>query len=307
MNFVSRAYWVVAQDDERGRLVGSLGHAPEGAHLELFDLVGTVSFAVQADFRRHFFRTLGHHRRCHAIGGFIDQVAREVLRLGDDASGLHRTFHGLCIVRVAMHIAWHDNGDGVDLLVLLVAVAFVVARIEVADEGAFDDCAQSLARGNGGLGYDEGEAADAFAFQSTHSGAGELAQFRCRKSLGFAAADEEQPFRFQPRGAMEQRCFESLAGYFAARNHVLGSFAHASVAGFDGYNWLVFLALIFFALIKDHYDQAIGFQLRRNVGGEICIHDGLSSVSTVEGETRNSAMDVWPSRAALAVIPTNTV
>src|SRR6266446_2573274 len=145
MNFVSRAYWVVAQDDERGRLVGSLGHTPERAHLELFDLVRTVSFAVQADFRRHFFRTLGHHGWRHAIRRFVDQVAGEVLRLGDDASGLHRTFHRLRIVRVAMHIAWHDNGDGVDLLVLLVAVAFVVPRIEIADERAFDYRSQSLA------------------------------------------------------------------------------------------------------------------------------------------------------------------
>ena len=171
MNFVSRAYGIVAQDDERGRLVGSLGHSPECAHLELFDLVGAVGLAVQANFRRHFLGALGHHGRSHAIGGFVDQVAREVLRLGDDASGLHRAFHGLCIVRVAMH----DDGEGVDLLVFLVAVAFVVPRIEVADEGAFDDRAQSLARGNGGLRNNEGEAADAFALQRSHRCAGELA------------------------------------------------------------------------------------------------------------------------------------
>jgi hypothetical protein len=50
--------------------------------------------------------------------------------------------------------------------------------------------------------------------------------------------------------------------------------------------------LVFFAAIEDDHDQAIGFQLRRSGGGEVCIHDGLASVSTAEGGLRNSATEV---------------
>ena len=117
--------------DQRGRFVGALGDAPECAHLQFFDLVRAVDFALQADFRRHLFRAVGEDGRRHAIGGLVDQVAREVLRLADDAGFVQPPF---CSAGL---IAAGDDGERIDLLVL--AVALVVVGIEVADECAFDD------------------------------------------------------------------------------------------------------------------------------------------------------------------------
>ena len=126
-----RACGFVAQDDQRGRFVGTLGHAPESSHLQFLDLVGAVDFALQSDFLRHLLGAIGEDGRRHAIRGFVDQVASEVLRLADDAGFVQRAVCSLAL------IAAGDHGERIDLLVL--AIALVVVGIEVADERAFHD------------------------------------------------------------------------------------------------------------------------------------------------------------------------
>ena len=167
VNIFCRALGLIAQHDQSGRFLGSLGDSPECAHLELSDLVGAVDFALQADVRRHFLGAFGHYGWRHAIGRFVGQVAGEVLRLGDDASGLHGAFQ-------CLGIAGHDDGDGVDLLVfvLVIAIALVVAGIEVAYESAFNDGAYGVRGGDSVLGQSEGKAADVFSFQGAHGGTG---------------------------------------------------------------------------------------------------------------------------------------
>src|SRR5579859_3891182 len=91
---------------------------------------------------------------------------------------------------------------------------------------------------------------------------------------------------------MEQRGFKHLAGDFAAGNYIFGGFADGGIGALDGWRRLIFFAVgffvaIFFGAIEYDGDQAIGFQLRRDGGGEVCIHDGIFSVSTVRGEMRN--------------------
>ncbi len=44
---------LIAHDDQGGRLLGALGDAPEGAHLQLGELFGGVDLALEADFRCH--------------------------------------------------------------------------------------------------------------------------------------------------------------------------------------------------------------------------------------------------------------
>src|SRR5580704_10891734 len=118
----------VAQYNERGRFIRSLGHAPEGAHLQLFQFVSAVDFYLQTNFLRHFSSPLGEDGRRHVVAGLIDQFTSEILRLTDDASLVHRFLQ----LRL---IATSDDGQEVDLLIL--AVALIGIGIEVADERPF--------------------------------------------------------------------------------------------------------------------------------------------------------------------------
>ena len=111
------------------------------------------------------------------IGRFVDQIAGEVLRIGDDARGLQSALEGL-------GVALHDYGEVVDLLVVLIILAaLVVAGLKVAYGGAFHDGAHGVRRGNfrafrqNAFRQHYGKAADAFCLQGAHRGAGQFAQF----------------------------------------------------------------------------------------------------------------------------------
>ena len=135
MNVFGGVLGLVAQHDQRRRFVRPLGHAPECAHLEFFDLVGSVGFAFQADFGSHFLCALGQHGRSHSVGRFVNQIAGEVLRLGNDASGLDCLFQRLWVT--FRLIVPSDDSQRVNALVL--AVALVDIGLEIAYEGALDD------------------------------------------------------------------------------------------------------------------------------------------------------------------------
>ena len=83
---LGRAGGLVAHDDQPRLLVGALRDAPERAHLQLFDLVWTVDFALQSHFVAHLLGAVGQDGRRHAVAGLVDQVAGEVLRFADDAA-----------------------------------------------------------------------------------------------------------------------------------------------------------------------------------------------------------------------------
>ena len=238
--FLRSARGFVAQDDQRGRFVRALGYAPESSHLEFLDLVGAVDFALQSDFRRHFLRAVGEDGRRHAVRGFVDQVASEILRLADDAGFVQRRLQlGL--------IAASDDGERVDLLVL--AIALVVVGIEVADKCAFDDGFDRVFSFQAGLGREEREAAQAFRFECAHGSAGEPAQVECGKAFGFAAAQKQQPLGFQFRRTMHQRSFESLAGDFAAAiTSAAALFTAASEVSIETWGLLLSLPLVFSVL-----------------------------------------------------------
>ena len=239
--FLGSARGFVAQDDQRGRFVGALGDAPESSHLQFLDLVGAVNFAFQADFRRHLFRAVGEDGRRHAIGGFIDQVASEILRFADDAGFVH------CRLQLGL-IAASDDGQRVNLLVL--AIALVVVGIEVADERAFHDGLDRVLHLQPGFGREEGEAAQPLRFERAHGGASEAAQVECRKGLGFAAAEQQQSFGFQFRRAMQQCGFKRLAGDFAAGDHVSGGVFNGGVEGLNRNLRLVPLSPRFFSALS---------------------------------------------------------
>ena len=78
---------LVAHDDQPRLFVRTLGHAPECAHLQLFDLVRRRrSRRPVRSLRTSGLGAVGEDGGRHAIAGFVDQVAGKVLRLADDAA-----------------------------------------------------------------------------------------------------------------------------------------------------------------------------------------------------------------------------
>ncbi len=264
MNVLGRAFGFIAEHDQRGRFVRSLRYAPERAHLQFFDLIGAVDLALKADFASHFAGALGEHGRSHTVGRFVDQVAGEVLRFGDDAAGINCGLQSLGIG------LGHDR-EGIDFLVF--TVALVVVRLEIADDGAFDDGANGVGIGDGSFGQGESEAAQVFRFKRADGRARQLAEFGGGESLCLAAAEQQQAFRFQSSRPMQKRSLEGLARHFAAGDDILRGVAHNGIGSGHGRSRLVFPVLAFLALIisvlflvrlvEHDHDKAVGFDLGR--------------------------------------------
>ena len=110
-----------------------------------------------------------------------------------------------------------------------------------------------------------------------------------RKSSGFAAAQEQQPFGFQFRRPVQQSVFESLAGHFASGDHVRGRVFNGCVRGFNRDLRLVFFRTIFFATVlfrfveHDCY-QAFSFHFGGIGEGKISFHDCVVPVSSAGRE-----------------------
>src|SRR5271170_1093105 len=80
----------VADDDDAGRLDAALSDTYERAHFQLGDFALVENFDAEADFLSHGFGARGEHARREAVGRLVDQVARKILRFGDDAATVKR-------------------------------------------------------------------------------------------------------------------------------------------------------------------------------------------------------------------------
>ncbi len=75
---------LVGHYDECGRLLRSLGHRPEGLHLQLLNLLGRVDLAAQPGFVAHRIGARPQFSGCQDIARLIHQRAGKVLRCGND-------------------------------------------------------------------------------------------------------------------------------------------------------------------------------------------------------------------------------
>ena len=75
---------LIAQDNQRGRLLGALGDAPEGAHLQFVQLVCRVDSHSRGRLRRPFGGALAEDGRGELVARLVDQRAGEVLAFADD-------------------------------------------------------------------------------------------------------------------------------------------------------------------------------------------------------------------------------
>ena len=210
--------------DQRRRLVGTLRHAPEGAHLHFLDLVSAVDFALQPNFAAHFFRAIGKDGGRHAIRRLVDQVASEVLRLADDERFVGRFFQ-----RSLICIAADDDRDGIDLLIF--SVATVIVGIEISYQRTFNDGTHRFFGIHTG-GCNDCEAANPTSLQRTHRCTGNAAQIVSAEFLCGTAANQQKTLGLQAGRLVQQVGLKRLACEFAAGQQVGGGGCDCSIPGF---------------------------------------------------------------------------
>src|SRR5262249_5000231 len=134
-----RSLRFVADHDQPRLFIRPLGHAPESAHFEFFDLVRTKGFAFQAHALAHLARAIGKHSRRKPVAGLVDQLAGKVLRFADDASLVHRP------LQFALVRSFRRN-DGYLVHAQIFALAAVGIGIEIGNVGALADSPNGIFR-----------------------------------------------------------------------------------------------------------------------------------------------------------------
>ncbi|GBC83584.1 hypothetical protein HRbin10_02734 [bacterium HR10] len=121
----------IPQDDQTGRLIASASHAQERPHAQLLHPMLIEHLDVQTVSRGHILRpTRQLHRREHARG-FVDEIAREVRRLGQDRAALDPPLQ----LRLGFPLGDQTHFFDRPLLFLL---RLVGARIEEREQHALD-------------------------------------------------------------------------------------------------------------------------------------------------------------------------
>ena len=92
---VGDAFGLIAQHDQRRRLLRSLRNAPERAHLQLFDLVGRAVLPTSGRLPAAMSAArLAELRWGELVARLVDQRAREVLAFADDDALAESGFGG---------------------------------------------------------------------------------------------------------------------------------------------------------------------------------------------------------------------
>ena len=187
----------VSNNDERGRLDAALRDAEQGAHAELAHAVLIEDFAFEAAFRGHFAGAVGEDQRGQNVGGFIGEVAGEILRFGED----------LAAEKSLIERGSVGGGDGVEGVERFSLIGgFVQIGLEISEDGAFGD----------GFGVSSiqppGEALHAFLLQRADHGGDGFAQI---EFIALPSPDDSDAFRGETGGLMEHGELVGLAGKFA--------------------------------------------------------------------------------------------
>ena len=215
----------VFHDDERGRLVGTLRDAEEGAHLQLAHLLGAVDLALQPDLPAHGRGPLAQNRRREAIAGLIDQLAGKVLGLSDD-----HAFAQACFCCGMVDGFGRNDLNGLDAAVF--AVGAVRVGVVIAQNSAFGERANGEFRIKPlGDGHSDGNLAQSARLGEADRDARTFAHFVDGQLGGFSQADDQQPFRFETRWRMQQERLRGFGLEFAAVENGLGGLGRGIVAG----------------------------------------------------------------------------
>jgi hypothetical protein len=249
-----RVRWYVRDNDHARRFNAALGDAEQGAHLQPGDFLLVQDFHGQPGFLSHGIGFFGKNFGRQLIGRLVDKVAREILRITDDAAASNSLFTS-CFFGVAEA----SDCKSFDKFVIFL-VGFVLVSFEIGDNGAL---------GNG-LGHIFGRIAFADEEDNLVSGASlQIAQacasnFTQRgrvKLLALPCPDEEQARGFEAGGRMQQGGFErfasELAAFGEAREHSAGELIEFRGAPLGQV-----------AILENVGNQRIGFQCGKRLGIE---------------------------------------
>ena len=255
----------IAQHDHSRRLDASLRDSEQRTHFQLGDFAIVENFHAQANFLGHRFGLGSKHARRKAVGRFVDEVAREILRFGDHAAALDRL-----VDSGKRAIFESGKRDGLNLLVVLFLRAVFIG-FEIGDEKAFGDGL----RGSGAafsLAREKREILHAARFQIAQRGAGDFAQVANREFCGLPCPDEKQALRVHALGKMQQHGFESFSCDFATRDQGGKPARHAAID--FGEN-----AIDLVVAFKNIRDERIGLNGRVRLGVDLDLHGFLSILS----------------------------
>ena len=144
----------------------------------------------------------------------------KILRLAHDSP----LFKG---VLQACLIAAGDHRQLIDLLVL--SIALVRVRVEIADEGAFHNRFDGFFGVDIGFRQQESKASNAPRLEGPNCRSGQPAQLVGRECLCLASSQEQKSLSFKLGGRMQQRAFKNLSRSLARRDHITGDFVEGGI------------------------------------------------------------------------------
>ena len=123
----------VRDDDHARRLGASLRDRKQRAHFQFRDFLFIQDFDGEARFARHGCGAVGQHARGQAVGRLVAQLAREILRFGDDAPAREAA------IGIGARGFFPPGQRGGRDFVPGLLVCLVFVGIEIRQDHAFDD------------------------------------------------------------------------------------------------------------------------------------------------------------------------
>src|SRR6202167_4758311 len=252
----------VTDDDYAGRFDAALRDTDKGSHFQLGDFSFVEDFDAQADFLGHGFGASCEHARGEAVRGLVDQIAREILRLGDDAA----VFDGFGEIAVLIGVETGEENRLNLFAGFLFGLIFI--GFEIGDAEAFGD---GLCGGGAAFAFagEENKFFHAAGFQVTQRGAGDFAQVGLREFFGLAGADKEEALGVEAFGEMNENGLEGLAGELAGGDESGEAAVHGVVnVGQDSIKFVFF--------VEDVGDEGVGLNRSVRLIFELNLHVFLS-------------------------------
>ena len=199
----------MAEQDELGGLVRSLGDAQEGAHAEGFGVGLFQQFEGESGLPRQRLGAGGHLRGGEEVAGLVGEVAGEVRGFGEDRAGSDAA--------VQRGLIRAEEADGADLVGGLLGVQVAVEAVEAqadAFRGGLGEVG-FVEMGEGRAGEGDGEIAVGEAAGATGGGGGGVADAVQVDLLSIAQAGDEDAPHGSAAQAVHYADLVALAGQLA--------------------------------------------------------------------------------------------
>ncbi len=259
----------ITNDHHAGRLRTTLGDTQERTHLEVGDFLFVEDFHGETGFFGHSSGFFGEDARREFVGWLIDEVAREVLRLGYD-SAVRKTF----VSRSAFRVGEASDQNCFDVFVVLL-VGLVFVGFEIGGQRPFGDGLGGFFAGVA-LTNEQSEILDRASLQVPKRGTGDLAKRRVIPLLALPCSNEKQSCGLEAGGRVDQSELQHLAGQLAALSKLAqeagGRLVNLRDAALNGISLLEYVG-----------NQSISFECGERLGYERDLHGALSPPIAIHG------------------------